>query len=82
MPQRHAKLTTSLPCQLLPGANDAVVIMKTGVTELQDRLPVHLDTTLTCPPNYVIFSDHEELYRGKWEIRDVLASVNHTYVER
>ena len=65
-----------LPCRHLPGASDTVVIMKTGVTELEDRLPPHLENTLKCPPNSVIFSDHEELYQGKYEIRDVLANIS------
>ena len=65
-----------LACRHLPGAQDSLVIMKTGVTELEDRLPAHLDYTLQCPPNTVIFSDHEEMYQGKWQIRDVLANMD------
>ena len=74
-PARYTELGY-LPCRHLPGAGDAVVIMKTGVTELEDRLPPHLQNTLKCPPNSVIFSDHEELYQGKYEIRDVLANIS------
>lgn len=44
----------------LPGANDTLVIMRTGATEIQDKLPIHLTTTLLRYPNYSIFSDHEE----------------------
>lgn len=64
-----------LPCRHLPGANDALVIMKTGATELEDRMPAHLNNTLQCPPHSVIFSDHDEVYQG-WRIRDVLANMD------
>ena len=64
-----------LPCRSLPGANDTVVIVKTGSTELQDRLPIHLTTTLRCYPNYLIFSDHEEYYQGE-HIIDALDDVS------
>lgn len=68
-------LTGSLPCRELPGANDTLVIVKTGATELQDRLPVHLHTTFRCYPHYIVVSDHEETYRGL-QIRDALDSVS------
>lgn len=51
-------------CSQLPGANDTLVILKTGATELQDKLPVHFHTTLLCYPNYIIFSDLEEEFEG------------------
>lgn len=50
--------------------------MRTGVTQIEDALTIHLNTTLRCFPNSVIFSDHDELYDGKYEIRDVLANVD------
>lgn len=65
-----------MDCRHLPGARDAIVVMRTGVTQIEDALPVHLNTTMRCFPNSVIFSDHEELYEGKYEIRDVLANVD------
>lgn len=55
----------TLPCRSLPGAEDVVVILKTGSTELQDKLPVHLNTTLRCYPNYLLFSDYEESFHGE-----------------
>lgn len=36
----------ALPCSQLPGANDVVVALKTSTAELEERLPVHFDTTL------------------------------------
>ena len=64
-----------LPCWSLPGANDTVVILRTGSTELQQKLPVHLSTTLRCYPNYLIFSDYEEEYHGE-HILDALESLH------
>ena len=75
-PRTDSLFSYSLPCRHLPGAHDAVVVMRTGVTQFEAALPVHLNTTMRCFPNSVIFSDHEELYQGQYEIRDVLANVN------
>ncbi|KAF2858408.1 glycosyltransferase family 31 protein [Piedraia hortae CBS 480.64] len=55
---------TPLPCSELEGANDTVVIMKTGATEMQARLPVHLSSTFRCYPNRLVISDHVEDYYG------------------
>ena len=49
-----------LLCRHLPGAADVLVVMKTGSTELQAKLPVHLNTTTLCYPSLLILSDHEE----------------------
>jgi hypothetical protein len=65
----------SQSCADLPGANETLVILKTGSTELEDKLPIHLKTTIRCYPNYMIFSDYEEDYEGV-HIFDALESVN------
>lgn len=54
--------------------------MRTGATEFKDKLPVHMETTLRCYPNYRIMADFEEDYQGE-HIIDVLASVNTTVKE-
>jgi hypothetical protein len=36
----NARHPRDLPCRNLPGANDTVVILKTGSTEFQDKLPI------------------------------------------
>ncbi|KAE8160805.1 hypothetical protein BDV40DRAFT_203686 [Aspergillus tamarii] len=51
-------------CPPLPGMEDVLVVLKTGVTEALDKVPVHFQTTLRCVPNYVIFSDFEEVING------------------
>ncbi|KIA75921.1 hypothetical protein HK57_00282 [Aspergillus ustus] len=51
-------------CQSLPGIEDVLVVMKTGVTEALDKVPIHFKTTLRCIPNYIIYSDFEEDIEG------------------
>ncbi|ODM18527.1 hypothetical protein SI65_06399 [Aspergillus cristatus] len=51
-------------CPPLPGMEDILVVLKTGVTEALDKVPVHFQTTLRCVPNYVVFSDHDEEIAG------------------
>lgn len=67
--------TAELTCHDLPGANETAVVLRTGSTEIADKLPVHLSTTLKCYPNHLIFSDHEETFNGETVI-DALASVS------
>lgn len=64
-----------LRCRDLPGADDTVVIMKTGSTELKDKLTIHLSTTMRCYPNFLIFSDYDEVYQNH-TIIDALATVS------
>ncbi|CAK4026167.1 hypothetical protein D6C94_03490 [Lecanosticta acicola] len=70
---RKSNSKAVLPCRTLPGADETLVILKTGATELQDRLPVHLKTTFRCYPHYIIVSDHAEAFQGE-TIRDVLGT--------
>lgn len=70
-----APRSSSLPCHDLPGASGAVVILRTGSTELQDKLPVHLSTTLRCYPTHLIFSDYGETYHGETVV-DAFSSVS------
>lgn len=67
--------TPELPCRNMPGANDTLLILKTGSTELRDKLPVHLNTTLKCYPHHMIFSDYEEDFQGH-HIYDALEFVD------
>lgn len=74
-PPRYSRIGF-LPCQHLAGSSSTVVVMKTGVTEIEDRLPSQIKHTLKCPQHKVIFSDHEELFQGKHQVRDVLANIS------
>jgi hypothetical protein len=66
---------TGLPCLNLQGAKDTLVVLRTGSTEIDDRLLVHLSTSLRCFSQYLIFSDLEEQYHGE-HIIDALSSVS------
>lgn len=63
------------PCLSLPRAENAVVIMRTGATEVQDKLPIHFNTTFKCYTDLIIFSDYEETFQGHL-VHDVLANVD------
>lgn len=53
-----------LSCAALPGAQDVMVVMRTAARETHSRLPVHLELTQRCIPNFDIYSDLEELVDG------------------
>ncbi|KAJ8110740.1 hypothetical protein OPT61_g6493 [Boeremia exigua] len=62
-------------CSHNPLAEDVLVVLKTGATEVLEKLPAHLDTTLRCIPNYVIYSDYEEDIEGQ-HIFDVFDDIS------
>lgn len=67
----------NLPRRDLPGANETVVVLKTGSPELEDRFAVHLSTSLRCFQHYLLFWDLEEWYYGE-HMRDALSFVDIT----
>lgn len=56
--------TVSPFCRPLPGIEDVLVVLKTGITESQEKVPVHVRTTLRCIPHKLIVSDFEEDIEG------------------
>lgn len=64
-----------LACRNLPGAEETLVVLRTGSTELVNRLTIHLSTSLRCFSNHLIFSDFEEDFHGE-HILDALADVS------
>jgi hypothetical protein len=64
-----------LACRHLPGADKALLVIKTGSTELEAKLPVHLKTTILCYHDYLIFSDFDDDFEGE-KIIDALESVS------
>ncbi|KAL5117275.1 hypothetical protein ACEQ8H_004834 [Pleosporales sp. CAS-2024a] len=56
-------------------AADVLVVLRTGATESQQKLPVHLRTTLRCVPHFVVVSDMDEEIDGV-HVHDVLARVS------
>ena len=69
-----------LQCKSLPGADNVLIIFRTGSTELEDRFAVHFSTSLQCFPNYLVFSDLEEDY-GEEHILDALEQVSPEIIE-
>lgn len=66
---------TTNDCSDLPGANSTLVVMKTGSTEIHEKLPIHLETTFRCYPNHMIFSDVNEQFQGE-KIIDALEDID------
>ena len=69
-----------LPCQHLPGRDDVVVVMRTGATEIADKLPAHLNTTFRCYKDFLIFSDYEETFQDH-AVHDVLSPMKQEFIE-
>ena len=67
------------PAGPLDGAEDLVVVVKTGATEIYRSLTIQLTTTLTHTPNYLIFSDHEQQI-AQYKIQDALDEVSETTI--
>jgi hypothetical protein len=55
----------SLPCHDLPGGQETLFVLQTGATEIAERLPAHISTSLRCFPNHIVFSNHEEHFDGE-----------------
>lgn len=70
----------TLPCHDLPGANETLVVLKTGAGEIEDKVPIHLQTTFNCYPNTVIFSDFGETFMDHTVV-DVLDDVSSDFKE-
>lgn len=67
--------STHPPCWSLPGANETLVVLRTGSTEIQDRFPIHKSTSLRCFPHYMVISDVQEEFAGN-HVLDALEGVN------
>jgi hypothetical protein len=57
---------------------DVLVVLRTGATEALEKLPVHLETTLRCVPNSVIYSDYEETIDGH-HVYDVFDEISEDF---
>lgn len=62
-------------CPPLPGMEDILVVLKTGVTEAPNKVPVHFQTSFRCIPNYVIYSDFAEDIAGV-RVHDALRNMD------
>ena len=62
-------------CGGLDGIEDLAMILKTGATEIYQKLPIHLITTLKCVEDHLVFSDAPQDFAGE-PIRDALSLVS------
>ncbi|KAK3650012.1 hypothetical protein LTR56_006599 [Elasticomyces elasticus] len=72
--------TASQSCATLPGADKVMVLLKTGATELYQKLPTHVVTTFTCVPHFMIFSDLAQTF-ADIPVHDAIAPVSKQFRE-
>jgi hypothetical protein len=72
--QVHRQWNFSNPCRDFPDTSDILLVMKTGATEVFDKVPTHLLTSLQCMPDFLLFSDMEQQI-GQWHIYNALDNV-------
>ncbi|KAI8629851.1 glycosyltransferase family 31 protein [Xylariaceae sp. FL1651] len=70
----HKYYNSSNPCSGFPNTDGVLLVMKTGATEAYDRIPTHLLTTLSCLPDFLLFSDLEQ-QMGQHHIYDALSGI-------
>lgn len=69
-------------CAEYSGLEDLAIILKTGSTEIYQKLPMHLYTTFDCVKDHLIYSDIEQEVAGA-HVRDALAlTSDHARTER
>jgi hypothetical protein len=67
-------------CRDVPGADDVLIMLKTGATEIYEKLPTHFVTLFKCTPHYMVFSDLAQDY-ADFPVRDAIAPVSKTFRE-
>lgn len=72
--------TAAESCFDAPGADRVLVILKTGATELYQKLPTHFVTTFTCVPHFMIFSDLAQNF-ADYPVYDAIAPVSKNFRE-
>ncbi|KAG9249973.1 glycosyltransferase family 31 protein [Emericellopsis atlantica] len=77
----HAQHNFSRPCEGFPDTTNIMFIMKTGASEAFQKLPTQLLTTMSCLPDFLIFSDLEQQI-GKYHLYDALDRVSPTLMNQ
>ena len=67
-------------CRNVPGADDVLIMLKTGATEIYEKLPTHFVTLFKCAPHYMVFSDLAQDY-ADFPVHDAIAPVSKTFRE-
>jgi len=78
--QSTPQTALSQHCSEVPGADNVLVLLKTGATELYQKLPTHFVTTFTCVPNFMVFSDLEQTF-ADYPIHDAIAPISKHFRE-
>ena len=65
-------------CLNAPGADRVMIVLKTGASEIYEKLPTHLITLFRCTHHYLIFSDLPQTY-SDYQIHDALDTVSDAY---
>ena len=60
-------------CYDTSGIQDVVLVLKTGSTEIYEKLPIHFATTFTCL-DLLVYSDLHQVF-GNVEVRDALSYI-------
>jgi hypothetical protein len=60
----YGRPETDQHCLNNPASKDIVLVMKTGASEINKRLPVHFNTTFRCIQDYIVFSDVAQEFQG------------------
>jgi hypothetical protein len=76
----HIAETHAENCRNVPGADNVLVMLKTGATEIYEKLPTHFVTLFKCTPHYMVFSDLAQDY-ADFPIRDAIAPVSKQFRE-
>jgi hypothetical protein len=71
----HVSETNAENCRNALGADNVLVMLKTGATEIYEKLPTHFVTLFKCTPHYMVFSDLSQDY-ADFPIRDAIAPVS------
>ena len=72
--QSISQASASQACRDVPGADNVMVLLKTGATELYQKLPTHFVTIFKCIPHFMIFSDLEQKFADH-SVHDAIESV-------
>lgn len=67
--------TAQPSCEYLAEDHETLFILRTGATEIAERVPTHFSTSLRCFPQHVIFSDYAETFLGE-RVLDALEHVD------
>lgn len=76
----HIAETHADSCRSVPGADNVLVMLKTGATEIYEKLPTHFVTLFKCTPHYMVFSDLAQDY-ADFPVRDAIAPVSKQFRE-